>query len=82
MELASSIKNNNNHFIVSSIILRGDNLNKKAADVSSHLLRMFQESNIGFLENSDILLQHIQMGVKFGGIHLNIRGRCFLSEFH
>ena len=74
MELASSMKNNDNHVVVSSIIVRGDNLNEKAADVNSHLLRMCNESNIGFKDNGNISLEHIQRGGKFGGIHLNERG--------
>ena len=74
MELASSMKNNDNHVVVSSIIVRGDNLNEKAAEVNSHLLRMCEESNIGYKDNGNILLEHIQRGGKFGGIHLNERG--------
>ena len=68
------MKNNDNHVVVSSIIVRGDNLNEKAADVNSHLLRMCNESNIGFKDNSNISLEHIQRGGKFGGINLNERG--------
>ena len=74
IELASSMKTNENNVVVSSIIIRGDNFNGKAADVNVHLARMCDESNIGFLDNSNILLDHIQRGGKFGGIHLNERG--------
>ena len=82
MELASSMKNNDKHVAVSSIIVRGVNLNEKAADVNSHLLRMCDNSNIGFIDNSKISLEHIQRGGKFGGIHLNERAVDVFKQFY
>ena len=67
MELVSSMKNNDN-------IARGDNYNAKGSCINYSLARMCQESNILYLGNSNISLEHIQRGEKFGGIHLNERG--------
>ena len=74
IELASSMKTNDNNVVVPSIIVLEDNFNEKGSCVNYHLTRIFQESNILYLGNSIISLEHIQRGEKFGGIHLNERG--------
>ena len=58
----STMKSNKSSFTLSSLIVRGDNLNKKASNVNAQLSRMCGKSNIGFLDNSIILLEHIQRG--------------------
>ena len=42
--------------------------------VNMHLSRMCMESNIDYLDNSNILLEHLQGGGHWGGIHLNQGG--------
>ena len=54
--------------------------NEKAFNANVHLSRMCDESNIRFLDNSNILLEHIQRGGKFGGINLNERGVKVLKK--
>ena len=66
MELASSMKTEENAVVVSSLIKRGDSLNEKASTVNMHLSRMCMESNIDYLDNSNILLEHLQGGGHWG----------------
>ena len=60
MELAPSMNSEENAVVVSSLIKRGDSLNEKASTVNMHLSRMCMESNIDDLDNSNILLEHLQ----------------------
>ena len=67
MELASSMKTEENAVVVSSLIKRGDSLNEKASTVNMHLSRMCMESNIDYLDNSNTLLEQLQ-GEGIGGV--------------
>ena len=80
IDLGVSLKTPENEIVISSIIIRGDKLNSKATTVNEILYKKCSEKGILFLDNSNILLEHIQRGGHWGGIHLNERGTEVLKQ--
>ena len=80
MQLGISLKSPENEIVISSIIKRGDKLNDKASEVNNILYKRCSEEGILFLDNSNILMEHIQRGGHWGGIHLNERGTEVLKQ--
>ena len=78
--LASSVKRTENDVIVSSIIGREDELKSKAAEVNVFLKQMCQELDIGYLDHSNILHEHLTFKGRFPGLHLNKAGSDILFE--
>ena len=60
IDLASSIKTEDNDVVISSIILRGDALNNKVNEVNKILAENCLALDIGFQNNSNIQLKHLQ----------------------
>ena len=53
IDLATSLKNDDNTATVSGIVARLDNLNNKVNEVNHHLVLMFKERNISFLSHDE-----------------------------
>ena len=66
IDLGVSLKTPENEVVISSIIIRGDKLNNKATTVNEILYKKCSEKGILFLDNSNILLEHIQRGGHWG----------------
>ena len=72
MKLGVSLKTSENKVVISSIIKRGDKPNGKVTKINDILYKKCSDEGILFLDNSNILLEHIQRGAgHWGGIHLN-----------
>ena len=77
IDLALSMKQNNNDVKISGIIPRGDNLNDKANDVNCILKSLCYENNMDYIDNSNILpSKHISND----DLHLNIYGIQMLTK--
>ena len=74
IDLASSSKTEDNDVVISSIIRRGDALNNKANEVNKILAEKCLALDIGFQNNNNIQLKHLQGNGHWGGIHLNSSG--------
>ena len=68
MNFASSMKTNKNSVIFSSLKWMEDLIDKAFID-NMHLSRMYMESNIGYFDNINILIEHLQGAC--GEIHLS-----------
>ena len=62
--------------IVSGLIVRGDHLKKRITQVNTILQKKCCERNIGFVDNSNILLNHLNKSK----LHLNRKGSEILSK--
>ena len=60
IDLASSFKREDNDVVISSIIRRGDALNNKANEVNKIVAEKCLALDIGFQNNSNIQLKHLQ----------------------
>ena len=70
MQLGTSLKSTENEVVISSIIKRGDKLNDKASKVNDILYKKCSEEGILFLDNSNILMEHIYKGAGTGGVYI------------
>ena len=78
INLATSLKNDDNTVTVSSIVPRLDNLNNKANEVNRRLVLMCKERNISFLSHDESIdaSKHLN-GSK---LHLNSNGIKIFAE--
>ena len=82
LELAASIKTDQNEVVVSSIITRGDDLNDKAQEVNEILYSHCNDFGITYLDNSNIEKYNLTYRGRFPGLHLNKSGSdILLSNF-
>ena len=82
LELAASIKTDQNEVVVSSIITRGDDLNDKAQEVNEILYSHCNDYGITYLDNSNIEKYNLTYRGRFPGLHLNKSGSdILLSNF-
>ena len=72
MHFSTSLKNNGNSVIVSGIVPRFDDLNKKATEVNNRLVLMCAERNIPFISHSESIdsSKHLNKSK----LHLNFNG--------
>ena len=80
INLATSMKTSENQIVISSLINRADHLNAKVTQVNYMLAYKCQVFKIGYLDNSNICLQHLQGGGRWGGLHLNEDGAHILKQ--
>ena len=73
IELGVFLKTTKNEVVISSIITCGDHLKGKASSVNDIVCKMCSKAGISFLDNSNILMEHIQRHVDWDDIHLNER---------
>ena len=77
VNLALSIKNNNNTVVISGLIHRADSLNEKVGKVNSLLSKECNDRNIGFIKHDNIIpRKHLNRG----GLHLTKEGNNIFSE--
>ena len=74
------MKTSENQIVISSLINRADHLNAKVTQVNYMLAYKCQVFKIGYLDNSNICLQHLQGGGRWGGLHLNEDGAHILKQ--
>ena len=77
VDVASSMKNENNDVTVSNIIARADLFKKKANEVNDYLSKLFMERNIYLIDHSKTLKAQQLNGSK---LHLNRRGAPILQN--
>ena len=72
IDLATSLKNDDNTATVSGIVARLENLNNKVNEVNHHLVLMFKERNISFLSHDESIdpSKHLNESK----LHLNSNG--------
>ena len=78
IDLATSLKNDDNTVTVSGIVLRLDDLNNKANEVNCPLVLMCKERNISFLSNDESIdpSKHLNESK----LHLNNSGIKIFAE--
>ena len=76
IDLATSLKTNENEIMISSILPRRDRLHEKGQKVNDFLRTKCIELGIPFILNSNITTSHL----KPKGLHLNTEGSDLLSE--
>ena len=78
IDLATSLKNDDNTVTVSGIVPRLDNLNNKANEVNHHLVLMCKERNISFLSHDGSIdpSKHLNESK----LHLNSNGIKIFAE--
>ena len=78
IDLATSLKNDDNTTTVSGIVARLDNLNNKVNEVNHHLVLMFKERNISFLSHDESIdpSKHLNESK----LHLNNSGIKIFAE--
>ena len=81
LDLASSLQNDNNEIIISSIIGRGDRFQAKATAVNLHLYKLCVDGNFTYLDNSNIRLEHLQKVGHWGNIQLNDKGTNIFKQY-
>ena len=75
-----SLKDNDNSVIVSGIVPRHDNLNKKATKVNNRLLLTYKEREIPFIAHSENI--DLSKHVNERKLHLNHNGiKVFAENF-
>ena len=80
IDLARSLKNDDNTVIVSGIIPRLDDLNNKANEVNRRLVLMCKERNISFLSHDESIDPSKRLNER--KLHLNSNGiKIFLENF-
>ena len=62
------------------MIKRGEGFNNKAFKVNRYLSKMVGEHELGFVDNINIGLEHLQGNVHWGAIHLNENGNDILKQ--
>ena len=76
INLALDIKTEVNKVIVSSLLVREDNLNEKALSVNQFLKTKCSQEALDFIDNSNITKVHLNRG----GLHLNFKGTIALAK--
>ena len=78
IDLATSLKNDDNTVTVSGIVPRFDDLNCKATEVNCRLVLMFKERNISFLSHDESIdpCKHLNESK----LHLNSNGIKIFAE--
>ena len=74
------MKSADNEVLISSLIKRGDGFNNKTFQVNKYLYEMVGEHELGFLDNSNISLEHLQGNGHWGAIHLNENGNDIIKQ--
>ena len=88
IELAMSLKTDENSVIVSSIVPRFDNLNNKANEVNNRLVHMCRERDIPFISQTESIdpskhLNESKFLLNFNGVKIFAENlSTFLSEFN
>ena len=83
-----SLKIDENSVIVSSIVLRFDNLNNKANEVNNRLVHMCRERDIPFISHTESIdpskhLKESKFHLNFNGVKIFAENlSTFLSEFN
>ena len=80
IDLATSLKNDDNTVTVSGIVPRLDHLNNKANEVNRRLVLMYKERNISFLSHDESIdpSKHLNESK----LHLNSNGiKIFAEDF-
>ena len=77
IDLATSLKSDENEIVISEIIARRDQLNEKVSKVNDILRMKSSEMIIGFISHNNINTD-IHLNPK--GLHLNHQGNILLSE--
>ena len=80
MDIATSMKSEENDIIVFSIISRGDGFNEKAGAVNEHLMKFCLENDIVYLDNSNICLENLERRGTWGRLHLNDSGTSMIYK--
>ena len=80
IKLRTSMKSADNEVVISSLIKRGDGFNNKTFQVNKYLYEMVGEHELGFLDNSNISLEHLQGNGHWGAIHLNENGNDIIKQ--
>ena len=78
IDLATSLKSNDNEVIISSIICRTDEQSEKVQPVNEVLYARCLELPFGFMDNDNIKPQHLSTRGRFPGLHLNDDGNDIL----
>ena len=78
IDLATSLKNDDNEVIISSIICRSDEQCEKVQPVNEVLYARCLELPFGFMDNDNIKPQHLSTRGRFPGLHLNDDGNDIL----
>ena len=77
IDLANSIKTQENDIIISSIVSRGDHLNDKAGETNNILKSLCYEKNFDFIDNSNIWPnKHLCKD----NLHLNLQGTQTITK--
>ena len=59
---------------------RGDGFNNEAFEVNKYLSKMVGKHELGFVDNSNICLEHLQGNGHWEAIHLNENGNDTLKQ--
>ena len=86
VNLAESINSENTNVVISSLIARRDELDRKRAEVNNYLRENCNDRNMAFIDNDNI---GNRTNLNKSGLHLNITGAnllsynylCHISEF-
>ena len=77
VDIVKNSTTNKNEILVSSIVLRRDNLNGKGRQVNNILQKLCMENNFAYVNHNSIKpRQHCN----YGGAHLNTAGSKILAE--
>ena len=77
IDLATSLKSNENEIVISEIIARRDQLNEKVSKVNNILRMKSSEMRIGFISHNN---RNTDKNLNPKGLHLNHQGNILLSE--
>ena len=78
IDLANSLKHDNNHVVVSSLVRRADEEREKVSLVNDVLYTMCQDQRLEFMDNTNIQEHHLTNRGRFPGLHLNNEGNQIL----
>ena len=76
IELGLELKTDDNEVVISGITYRNDKWNDKGHEVNNILSYKCTDSNLGFIDNSNITKQHLNGS----GVHLNFQGTVALAN--
>ena len=77
LNLALSVKSDDNEIVISGIVPRNDSLNPKGIAVNNFLKQKLPQNNIPFIDNENI---NPKMHLNNGGLHPNYKGVAILAN--
>ena len=80
VDLATSLKTDENEVIISSIISRSDDQSEKVKPLNDALYAKCLNLPLGFMDNNNIQHQHLSNRGRFPGLHLNDEGNKLLFD--